>query len=487
MKTSNRLAAAALATLCAAAAHAWDNHAQLTYLALLNEPYAAKVIKAESLDAFLQAERAKLPAILSGIEQRAAAQLAAYAPPPAVLALDPNLEGEALRAAFLRAIRVNPGLPLPLYVQLPAGARRQGRKPLAVRDASLIDVKVPNAPFEVLQNGGSTSVMETVMTASDEPDYGLDFGLFEDNGTELGAAYGFGPQPYGNPALVYGSQAPFHMSFPREDPLVKAAAPFVTKGQAAYRILQFENLARFAFAAGHDYWGWRFAGWALHYLQDLAYPYHASVLPGRSAGSLLWFYATSPKKKIDDAVVLLSNRHLLGEHYAYNAVVADPYPESDLARVLAAPEPGIVAEPYRELYAYDVVALRSYSLGRELDRLVASVFDPKWVSDPAFDYGSANIDPLKQVTDPFDALRGKDEGDIPAFRTMVKTLLSLTGVHTRAFASWVHDSSAILPPRKEAFDPRGAVYVGMAVAVLALIVLLVLKLGKKRARPRVRA
>ena len=69
---------------------------------------------------------------------------------------------------------------------------------------------------------------------------------------------------------------------------------------------------------GHPYWGWRFAGWALHYIQDLTQPYHASVLPGVGVPTMLWIntldLAGFHTRKVH-AVNLVTNRHLAIENY----------------------------------------------------------------------------------------------------------------------------------------------------------------------------
>ncbi|MCX7024647.1 MAG: hypothetical protein NT080_08505 [Spirochaetes bacterium] len=475
MKTTTTAFFGTLFMFCAIAVTAWDDHAELTWLSLVDEPRVAETIAAESFDAFLEAEKAGLKPVLDAIEAKAAKNLDWYLPPPANLAFSGDSSGSELRTAFLRAIRVNPGMPLPLFVQLPPNAKHKGRLLLEMRKASLYDIRLPNAPFEALVPGGKTTVMETLMTASDEPDYGLDVGLFEDNGTGFGKEYGFGIQPFGNPNLPYGSQAPFHMAFPREDPIIKLAAPFTTRTYPAYRVMQFEALSRFAFSKGHAYWGYRFAGWALHYIQDMSYPYHASLLPGRSTFSILWLNLTGPKADKDAAVTLLSNRHLMGEDYIYRAVAADPSPDSPLAMALRKPEPGFPVEPYRELYVYDVAATQAYSLGRELDRLVAGAFASRYISDPSVDYG---VD--SEGYDPLEDLAKKPEGDAAAFRSMCRTMLSFVGVHTRQFVAYVRDSSAILPPRKTVFDPRGMVYIAVVAAMLALILVAVLRPRKRR-------
>ena len=91
---------------------------------------------------------------------------------------------------------------------------------------------------------------------------------------------GFGIQPFGNPNLEYSSQAPFHMGFYHLDWLTRTAQPSLLRTYPLWRIALFGELAELAFSTGHDYWGWRFLGWGLHYVGDLTQPYHAIPLPG---------------------------------------------------------------------------------------------------------------------------------------------------------------------------------------------------------------
>jgi hypothetical protein len=85
-----------------------------------------------------------------------------------------------------------------------------------------------------------------------------------------------------------------------------------------YRIHLWDSLAALALRTGHPYWGWRFAGWAMHYLQDLTQPYHARVLPGVGVAGMLWINTLDlagihrPKA---DAIALVTNRHLALENY----------------------------------------------------------------------------------------------------------------------------------------------------------------------------
>ena len=70
--------------------------------------------------------------------------------------------------------------------------------------------------------------------------------------------------------------------------VVYKAAPFLLRAYPEYRIHLWRSLAAFALRTGHDYWAWRFAGWGLHYVQDLTQPYHARVLPGVGVTRMLW-------------------------------------------------------------------------------------------------------------------------------------------------------------------------------------------------------
>ncbi|WP_214279288.1 hypothetical protein, partial [Escherichia coli] len=67
---------------------------------------------------------------------------------------------------------------------------------------------------------------------------------------------------------------------------------------------------------GHAYWGWRFAGMALHHVEDLTQPYHASAAPGASLAYMLWVNLKAQLGAPADRqglVVLQSNRHFVLE------------------------------------------------------------------------------------------------------------------------------------------------------------------------------
>lgn len=130
----------------------------------------------------------------------------------------------------------------------------------------------PGVAYVSTQPGELISARRILSTFSDEPDWGMDQGLF------LIGAYGYGPQPYGTLTGV-SSQAPFHMAFFFEPKPILWAMPSLRRNFVEERIRVSFALADLAFARGVDYWGWRFTAWAMHYLQDLTQPYHARALP----------------------------------------------------------------------------------------------------------------------------------------------------------------------------------------------------------------
>jgi hypothetical protein len=146
---------------------------------------------------------------------------------------------------------------------------------------------VESPAFHRIDDHEKVAALAVFATAADEPDYGHDINLFSDNPGAVGALYGFGPQPFGDARFQYSSQAPFHMGFFHESPVVYAAAGFLERSWPDWRAYQYMGLARLAFASGHPYWGYRFLGWGLHHIQDLTQPYHAKPLPGVELASLL--------------------------------------------------------------------------------------------------------------------------------------------------------------------------------------------------------
>jgi hypothetical protein len=234
--------------------------------------------------------------------------------------------------------------------------------------------------------------LAVVASASDEPDYGLDINLWEDSPSDWGKRYGFGKLPFGNPSLAFSTQAPFHMAFLHESRVLYAAAPFLQRTYPLLRVHQFTTLSALAFRTGHAYWGWRFAGLALHYLQDLTQPYHANLAPGESTLKLLMVNTLSmlgfngPK---NDMVVLLSNRHLALEKYQAELLHANALSHHDgpLEKALHGSEADKGYAPWSDSYLRDVVTAQSSALGASLVRTLLATLPAQYVNDPGFDFG----------------------------------------------------------------------------------------------------
>ncbi|HEY0877362.1 MAG TPA: hypothetical protein VGE10_02825 [Zeimonas sp.] len=448
-------ALAVLVAIHAAPAFAWSNHALGAWAALKDVPELAhrEPVRVESLDAFLVAQGDALEAVLDAQEAWSREHVPTYPPRPDALrfvAAGANTP-EALRARFVSALRIAPDARLALFLKRVSPHDDPARPALArSRVSTLADDEGEDlaglSPFVALREGESVSPLAVVATASDEPDYGLDVGLWEDNGTPQGRRYGFGRQPFGNPALSFGSQAPFHMGFWYESPIVYAAAGFLKRTYPEYRIHLYRTLALHAMRTGHEYWGWRFAGWAMHYIQDLTQPYHARVLPGVSTVRMLWINALDlagwPDAK-SRAITLVSNRHLALENFQRTALVAAldaPASASPLLRALAgaggdhvAAAPGVGAGATAQpVFAWndprEGVAKRAAQAADALDRAVAHALPSKFVDDPDFEFGvdARGVD--------LHALLGDTVPD--ARSAMIRALVPLMqeyGAYTRAF------------------------------------------------------
>lgn len=368
-------------------AGAWSDHASLLQPVIEQMPALAEIsVVAESLQAFLEAEADSLERLLDDEEQRARITYPHYAPRPDALAF--RAEATDLRERFLAAIRVNPTLPYRLYRQLmpgqtPPSAARPSFSALSFLSPGYVQTATR---YALVEPGERIAIGDVIASASDEPDFGMDVGLFEDNGTDFGARYGFGRQPFGDPKLDYGSQAPFHMGFYHLDWLTRTAQPDLLRTFPAWRVRLYGALSDHAFATGHPYWGWRFAGWALHYIGDMSQPYHAQPLPGVSTLQALWLVITGGTA---DAVQLVSNRHGVLESYQYLRL-------SQLLGTAGAAPPLLSAfESDREPHAFEAPELplslsaESVAAGAALDAALEAGVPARFVSEPGFEWNSS--------------------------------------------------------------------------------------------------
>lgn len=393
------LALLCLFCLTTGTASAWSNHSSASYRAFEKMPEVvnARPVNAEPLEVFLKAQEQAIADLLNRQETWARSQLPVYPKRPDALSFkaDPARSDAARRLAFLQALRVAPDSRLALYLQV--DPRNPPPAPASLLPHSTVDTLAEQAnasnKYIRLQAGDTVPALAVLASATDEPDFGMDINLWEDSPSDWGKTYGLGPLPFGNPALYFATQAPFHMGFYHEDRLLYLAAPFIKKTFPLLRAHQYSSLAVLAFRTGHPYWGWRFSGLALHYVQDLTQPYHASLSPGDSSLKLIGINLLAmlgfPKMK-NEKIVLLSNRHLALERYQNQQIsrAALSNQDSDVEKALRNDSQDASHPAWSDVYARDVVSRQSQVLGSKISDILLDTLPPKYVLDPTFDFGA---------------------------------------------------------------------------------------------------
>ena len=435
MKPHSLLLASLFAITCHPA-WSWSNHALVSYRALEKMPEVASAapVAVEPLEVFLKAEEKAIERLLAEQESWARANITSYAPRPDALAFkaSPGRPDDARRLAFLMALRVSPNSKLALFIQPDPRVPADPSRLVPFGSVNFLPEQANSTyRFAGLKPGEMVAPLAVVASASDEPDYGLDINLWEDSPSDWGKVYGFGKLPFGNPALYFSTQAPFHMGFYHQDWILYQAAPFIKRTLPLLRTHQYSSLAALAFRTGHPYWGWRFTGLTLHYVQDLTQPYHANLAPGdstvRMISANLLAMAGMPKQR-DDLIVLLSNRHLALEKYQNQLLMAAAVARQDTALEVALRKiDRESAQPaWSDLYPRDVVARESYAAGERVARAIVAAMPATFVADPAFDFGvkEAGIDLAA-------AMAKQDATKRAELDRMVAELLENFGIHSR--------------------------------------------------------
>jgi hypothetical protein len=418
------------------AARAWSNHGFMTYWALGETPEVANApaVTAEPIEAFLRDQEAAIETLLAQQEDWARAHLQSYPPRPGELAFkaDSSRDDGARKLAFLHALRVSANWRLALFVQAgPAVARDPAR---ALPWSAVSTLREPGFSFlrfQKIEPGESVSALAVVSSSADEPDFGVDINCFDDNPSDWGKLYRFGKQPFGNPALDFSSQAPFHMGFFHQSAIIYRAAPFVARTYPLLRAHQFAGLADLAFRTGHSYWGWRFAANAMHYVQDLTQPYHSSLLPGVSTTRMIGVAIAAklgwPRLQ-DEMTVLVSNRHLVLERYQSQMLfrpAADGRPAPILSALQAKAQDAAYGA-WSENYVRDIVGAEAFEWGERLNDALLAAMPARYVSDSAFDFGArgGGVDLAGELAVGDPASRTKLEG-------LVVDLIGHFGAHSR--------------------------------------------------------
>jgi hypothetical protein len=381
-----------LAFVYVVTAFAWSEHQMILDPMFQSMPVVvkAKPVKAETLGSFLAAEGKNLEKILRSDEEWNRKNLKNYRALPDALFFKASADQKVAIKRFCDAARIGDRYYYSLYIRKMAKTSSAGSA--IVKGSDLTYLKdlsdIADKTYLRILPGTSVSVVDVLGSAADEPDMGIDIGLFEDNDTAQGKKLNFGKQPFGNPNLEYSSQAPFHMGFYNESGIVYALAGFLKETYPEYRIHQFKVLSEYAFKTGHEYWGWRFMGWGLHYLSDLSMPYHSVVLPGISTAKMLWINTKAMAGKDQakkDAVQLVSNRHGALEKYEKYAV-RDLFGKKGADILIT---PGNITVPvYNDNVPRENVSKMAAKQAKETDKILVECMPQKYVSDPTveFDY-----------------------------------------------------------------------------------------------------
>jgi hypothetical protein len=369
---------------------AWSEHPLLVNKALKGLPLWSKMdsVHAKSLRTFLVETEKELVTFLADQEKWSGTNLPNYAGCPGNLAFTATGNPDDILKRFFKAIRINPNAKIPLYLHLlpdqPAGNRpvAQPGDLTTLKDLS----SMLQTTYVYIHEGERVYPFDVLVTASDEPDYGFDLGLFEDNNTDYGKQYGFGVQPFGNPNLEYSSQAPFHMGFYHEAGILYKFGAFLKQTHLDYRIFLYKALSEFAFRQHQPYWGWRFMGWGMHYMGDVSMPYHMKPLPGVSTLRMMWINLKSmmgmPKAQ-KNAVQLVSNRHTVLEEFQVQSM-RKAYLEHNISFPLfQALENPLPDAPFSYDFLINVASQHSAGMAKTIDKALKKNMPRSLVSDPS--------------------------------------------------------------------------------------------------------
>lgn len=294
-------------------------------------------------------------------------------------AFDP---AEPTLAGFLRAARLNPETRFALVSRVLPGA--QPTFTVVPPETAWPQLKVkPPMPmvFEDV-TGQEVSGRSVLSTFADEPDWQMDRDLWAI------ADYGYGEQPYGK-TDGEGTKAPFHVQLQHENAIVRTFASELTEGMMLDRVELFTRLSRLAFQSGHPYWGYRFASWATHYVQDLAQPYHAKAVPYAGTCYYVNFMFSPFKGAIKRRTTMkITNRHLLYEDYVAYGLMRSYTGTDETTRALAAylgSGETVFAgvDSVEELLA--VVSEKAAAHGPRIDRALRTAYPARLVKDVQWD------------------------------------------------------------------------------------------------------
>jgi hypothetical protein len=419
------------------AMRSWNTHALITRAALssVNAPRLDDSIAVIALEAFLSIAKDPLREVLKWYYELLDRKVQGAAAKSGTISDIPR--GILTTADFLAALRLNAHCPLQYVRTL---------RPEEISSDTPHDTSRAGPPGGMYVETGQEEAIQTreiLCTFSDEPDWGMDQDLFSV------AQYGYGSCPFG-PEDGPSSQAPFHMAFLHENPLVMALRPSLGRSFMGERIRLFFALAGLAMDSGVEYWGWRFSAWAMHYLQDITQPYHAKPFPAARLPLLIRFILhPDPKRFVAKNANYLKNRHILFEsavHFLLNEAVKKRA-DHPFLRALAGKigGRGFQTRPHRPLNSkMGTKSLMKESsrvaadLARQVDRTMMALIDDPRISDPSY---SLDKDRAFRIDEILPSARGERPDLFDDFTSLVSIYLAQAGEVSRYAVREIADSS----------------------------------------------
>ncbi len=362
-------------------AGAWALHYLVTDQALStysDQDFLGSKVRVEPLGEFLKEQAKPLELLFAEyynwLSKKGSLRFLPQKFPPA----DPSVSN------FLKAARLSPQSQF-FYVQGPVRAPSQSAKRLyRLNELAPKEKEEKNVLVTFEAVSGDVPARSVLTTYSDEPDWMIDYGLWDH------PEFGYGKRPFGSPSDP-GNGAAFHMQFSHEGFLNRKVMPEILTDLSNERIGLFQRLSRLAFRTQHPYWGARFAAWSLHYLQDLSQPYHSSAAP--FAG--VWFLLKaalfpSRHQMIADATQLLANRHYLYEDFVKMILQESNRGLSEQAKPIIASlrnSTGDLSPPFAQgtiTEFVDHVGKTAAQSAQKLDVAVVKTYGPHMTEDPSY-------------------------------------------------------------------------------------------------------
>ena len=328
---------------------AWTDHSAITQHILSAKSGVnfdvTQNVTVTPLSNFVLKNQMQITQILTNSEEWAKQQIPAYAKTPSNIIFNPKDKQcqQNLSACFIQAIRINPNVPLLPIAYDPDDQLKIGTPIKKINELMLPGEKIEilnqllDNKMKLLNNGDIVPLSAVISANANIPDFGLDIGLYDNDSTIFGKKYGFGKQPIGEASVPWSSQILFHMSTYYVHNIFFKFKPKMKSSYPEYRFHVYASLAQLAYQQHETYWAGVFAGWAIHYVQDMTQPYHGYLYPGYATIRVLLVSALQPiyswpYHKMEYNIIA---RHELAENTAGYLLNTPGSAGSELAKALA--------------------------------------------------------------------------------------------------------------------------------------------------------